>query len=190
MLGLLVVKMLQLLNGVSVYFDKTNSKRAYCGDALQAIAGLSADGMKSLVVADKEGKTFARHSMCKHIPAMVANPQRDNFYGEMADNQFASHYGQLVTATYVDNSIFSSTVGDGGAVLKTPLTGTITKRLDASFNVLELRASNSTLANASLEVIEAKVIERLCEVGTLAPGEVVMFEGQQYYRMVILRLLF
>ena len=63
--------------------------------------------MKSLVVADKEGKTFARHSMCKHIPAMVANPQRDNFYGEMAGGQFAGHYGQLVTATYVDNSIFT-----------------------------------------------------------------------------------
>ena len=161
------------------FSDKTNSKRAYCGDALQAIAGLSEDGMKSLVVSDKEGKTFARHSMCKHISAKVPNASRDNFYGEMADDRFAGHYGQLITATYVDNSIFSTVVGDGGAVLRTPLTGTTNKRLDASFNLLQLRASNSEIANASIEVVEAKVIERLCEIGTLAPGEVVMFEGQQ-----------
>ncbi|MEM8723472.1 MAG: hypothetical protein AAGE84_30020 [Cyanobacteria bacterium P01_G01_bin.39] len=161
------------------FSDKTNSKRAYCGDALQAIAGLSADGMKSLVVADKEGKTFARHSMCKHVSAVVTNVSRDNFYGEMEDNQFAGHYGQLLLATYVDNSIFSTVVGDGGAALRTPLTGTINKRLDASFNLLQLRASDSELATASIEVVEAKLVEHICTLGTLAPGEVVMFEGQQ-----------
>ena len=161
------------------FSDKTNSKRAYCGDALQAIAGLSEDGMRSLVVSDKEGKTFARHAMCKHISAVVPNASRDNFYGEMANNQFAGHYGHQITTTYVDNSIFSTVVGDGGAVLRKPLTGTITKRLDASFNLLQLRASNSDLANASIEVIETKITEHLCSIGTLAPGEVVMFEGQQ-----------
>ena len=164
------------------FTDKTNSKRAFAGDALQAIGGLSKDGMKSLVVADKEGKAFARHAMCKHISAAVEDVSRDNFYGEMADGGFSGHYGQLLTTTWVDNSIFSATVGDGGGVLRTALTGTILKRLHASFNIVELRASDSPLAKASLEEIEAKVIERLCEISSLAPHEVVMFEGQRLLR--------
>jgi len=161
------------------FTDKTNSKRAYCGDALQAIGGLSEDGMRSLVMSDKEGKTFARHSMCKHISAKVPNASRDNFYGEMNDGQFAAHYGQLITTTYVDNSIFSTAIGDGGAVLRTPLTGTTSKKLTASFNLFQLRASDSKLATATLETIEARLIKVLCELGTLAPGQVVEFEGQQ-----------
>ena len=160
------------------FSDKTNSKRAYCGDALQAVAGLSEDGIRSLVASDKEGKTYARHAMCKHISASVPNARRDNFYGQMADGQFAGHYGEQITTTYVDNSIFSTVVGDGGAVLRRALTGTITKRLDVRFNLIQLRASDSDLANAPIKEIEAKLIARICEVASLAPGETVEFEGQ------------
>ena len=97
----------------------------------------------------------------------------------MNDGQFAGHYGQLITTTYVDNSIFSTAIGDGGAVLRTPLTGTTSKKLTASFNVFQLRASNSELATATIETIEARLSKVLCELGTLTPGQVVEFEGQQ-----------
>ena len=71
--------------------DKTNTKYAYCANAVQAIGGVSADGMKSPVVADKEGKALARHSMSAHISAQVVEVYEDNLLSEMNGGKFAAH---------------------------------------------------------------------------------------------------
>ena len=151
--------------------DKTNTKYAYCADAVQAIGGVSADGMKSLVVADKEGKALARHSMSAHISAQVAEVYEDNLLSEMNGGKFAAHYGHAVNATYIVNSTISSVAtGDGGMTLRNPITATINKRLEATFNI--------ALAEMTEDEAREAVLAELAKLTTLVPGQVVEYKEQ------------
>ncbi len=165
--------------------DKTNTKRGYVGDAV-TIMGVSADGMKSLVTDAKEGKAQARHAMIKHTTAEVENPVIDGLISEMTGNRFAVHYGARLMTTYVDNSFFSASVGDGGAVLRTPLTATINKKLSGSVNIDLLRCTNGAWAvklssfseGEKLEAVRNAVKAEIVNNPVLAPGQSIMFEGQ------------
>ena len=152
--------------------DKTNTKYAYCLDAVQAIGGVSYDGLKSLVVADKEGKALARHSMSAHISAKFpGSVARDGLLSEMSEGRFAAHYGKDLQASYiVDTTITSLLMGDGGMVLNTPITANINKKLVANFNL-----TTSTLTEDEARVA---VLAELQKLESLTPGQVVEFDGQ------------
>ena len=161
--------------------DKTNTKRGYIGNAV-TVMGVSADGIKSLVTDATEGKLQARHAMIKHTAAEVENAGIDGLISELTGDRFAVHYGARLVTTYVDNSIFSATVGDGGSVLRKPITATINKKLKGSVNIDLLRSTMGAWAFMSSE-------ERLAQVRTaveatiianpvLAPGESIVYEGQ------------
>ena len=132
--------------------DKTNTKRAYVGDAV-GIMGVSADGTISMVSNDKGGKFFNRHAMVKHISAEVENPTYDGLVAELSDNKYAAHYGTFANSLYVNHPLLSLAVGDGGFVVRNPLTYIVNKRIDGSLNIDLLFATNPDYA----EYVESKV---------------------------------
>ena len=132
--------------------DKTNTKRAFVGDAI-GIMGVSADGKISMVSADKGGKFFNRHAMVKHISAEVENPTYDGLVAELSNNKYAAHYGAFANSLYVNHPLLSLAVGDGGFVVRNPLTYIVNKRIDGSLNIDCLFSSNPSYA----EYVESKV---------------------------------
>ncbi|MEM8722198.1 MAG: hypothetical protein AAGE84_23370 [Cyanobacteria bacterium P01_G01_bin.39] len=171
--------------------DKTNTKRAFVGDAL-GIMGVSADGRISMVEADKGGKFFNRHAMVKHISAEVANPEFDALVAEISGTKFAASYGSLLNSLFVNSPLLSLAVGDGGFVVRNPLTFTVNKRIDGKLNIDLLFASRPEYKahvqskvgddrNAQVEFIMAEMKEALIteyEGKVIAPAESIEFQGQ------------
>lgn len=171
--------------------DKTNTKRAFVGDAL-GIMGISADGRISMVEADKGGKFFNRHAMVKHISAEVANPEFDALVAELTCGRFGVSYGSLLDSLFVNSPLLSLAVGDGGFVVRNPLTFTVNKRIDGKLNIDLLFANNAEYKahvitcvgsdrNAQVEFIMDEMKEALIteyEGKVIAPAESVEFQGQ------------
>ncbi len=114
--------------------DKTNTKRAYVRDAL-GVMGLSANGERSMVDADKGGKLFARHSMVKHIGAKVENPQLDCLMSEMANGKLAVHWGTKQKSLFLNAPLLSASNGDGGCIVREAIKAITSKRLKGSLNL-------------------------------------------------------
>ena len=173
--------------------DKNNSKCAYVQASL-GVMGLSADGMKSIVKADKVGKFFSRHSMVKHISAEVEEPTFDSLVSEVDNNRFAVHNGIALDATYVKHPLISLIAGDGGIISRKEITAISNKRLRGSFNLDILLCSEAEQAQPVREAIAdlgcnqqfKKVIELMTEEFktiasegiVLQPRDCVSFAGQ------------
>ena len=173
--------------------DKNNSKCAYVSNSI-GVMGMSADGIKSIVQADKVGKFFSRHSMVKHISAEVEKPTFDALVSEVSDNRFAVHNGILLNVTYVKHPLISLISSDGGIISRKPITAISNKRLRGSFNLDILLCSDAEEAIAVKEAISSidarsqfkKVIELMNEEFktiasqglVLQPGDFVSFAGQ------------
>ena len=172
--------------------DKTNTKRAFVGDAL-GIMGVSANGKISMVEADKGGKFFNRHAMVKHISAEVDNPEFDALVAELTCDRFAASYGSLLNSLFVNSPLLSLAVGDGGFVVRKPLTFTVNKRIDGKLNIDLLFANNPEYKAhveskvgyeraSQVEFIIAEMKESLVteyEGKVIAPAESVEFQGQK-----------
>ena len=173
--------------------DKNNSKCAYVSNSV-GVMGMSADGMKSIVKADKASKFFSRHSMVKHISAEVEEPLFDSLVSEVDNNHFAVNNGIALDATYVKHPLISLIASDGGIIARKEITAISNKRLRGSFNLDILLCSDAEEAQPVREAIAnldarsqfKKVIELMTEEFktiasqgiVLQPGDCVSFAGQ------------
>ena len=176
--------------------DKNNSKCAYVDNSI-GIMGMSADGMKSIVQADKESKFFSRHSMVKHISAEVEEQLFDGLVSEaVVENQqrFAVHNGIALDAIYVKHPLISLIASDGGIIARNPITAISNKRLRGSFNIDVLLGSDDenslVVKEAITELNNQEQFKKVIELMTkefsviasegivLHPGSSINFAGQ------------
>ena len=154
--------------------------------------GMSADGRISMVEADKGGKFFNRHAMVKHISAEVENPVLDNLLAEISGAKFAASYGSLLDSLFINSPLLSLAVGDGGFVVRNPLTFTVNKRVDGKLNIDLLFANNAEYKAHveakvgdkradQVEFILSEIEESLVkdyEGQVMAPNGTIEFQGQ------------